>query len=611
MAERTFGWVQEAYKISSLKRVIKLFLPDSDVNRELRLDKIPRLIAEEYGRDAFIRELSEKSIHIPYQHLKGKGTPKGYTRSNAPCSGIVQAVLPGQRKEYQSDWPADSFLRWGVSIGLLNYDRQSDECSLSELGMQYANAEDGSEEEEEILKKAFLSYPPVCRIMLLLENHVPLTKFEMGEKLGFIGEAGFTSIPQHLILQGLSEIDDAKERNKLLSDTEGTSDKYARTICSWLKQLGWVLQVNKTITTVIAGEKYTDTIAQAYQITLKGQKILKHIKGTSKFAKIPKRVMWDMLATKAVDRDYLRNRRTHLLNALQSNFRSLAYLKKYLGERGISETESTIEDDISSFGNIGLSVAVKQKCYKVTDTIIALEIPSEIQNQNIAKSDFAIIKDHVRRKLQYVNHKYLLLIDLGFDSSANRDYEIQTAELLTTELDFQGARLGDTRKPDVCVSYGKNGVIIDNKAYAKGYSLPMNQADEMVRYIEENKARQSSINPNQWWKIFDDTVSDFNFVFVSGEFTGGFKDRLNNIYERTGVRGAAINTINLLLLAEELKSGRLAYSRCFSYFDRNDEIKIVTRGNEDCTGAVLMAAESLTGYKSKDEIGGCLPYLID
>lgn len=470
-------------------------------------------------------------------------------------------------------------MRWGVSVGFLEYDRQSDECSLSELGEQYANTEDKSNEEEDILKKAFLSYPPVCRIMLLLENNEPLTKFEIGEKLGFIGEAGFTSIPQHLILQGLSEIEDTKERNKLLSDTEGTSDKYARTICSWLKQLGWVTQVNKTVTTVIRGEEYSDTIAQAYQITLKGLKVIKHIKGTSKFAKIPKRVMWDMLATKAVDRDYLRNRRTHLLNALQSDYRSLMYLHKYLEKRGISESESTIKDDINSFDNIGLSVAVKQNQYKVTDTIVGLNIPAQIQN--ISKSDFAIVKDSVRKKLQYIDHKYLLLIDLGFDSDSNRDYEIQTAELLTAELDFKGARLGDTRKPDVCVYYGKNGLIIDNKAYSKGYSLPMSQADEMVRYIEENKARQSSINPNQWWKIFEETISDFNYAFVSGKFTGGFRDRLNNICERTEVSGAAINTINLLLLAEELKAGRISYQMFFSYFDGNDEVKISTYKDED------------------------------
>uniref|UniRef100_UPI0032613F8E restriction endonuclease FokI recognition domain-containing protein n=1 Tax=Clostridium sp. NkU-1 TaxID=1095009 RepID=UPI0032613F8E len=88
-------------------------MPDSEINRILRMDKIPRLISEKDGREEFIRELSGREISIPYTHLKGKGTPAGYTRSNAPCSGIIQAVLPGQRKEYQSDWPADSFFEMG------------------------------------------------------------------------------------------------------------------------------------------------------------------------------------------------------------------------------------------------------------------------------------------------------------------------------------------------------------------------------------------------------------------------------------------------------------------------------------------------------------------
>ncbi len=581
MAERTFGWVQEAYVIPNLKRVIKIFLYDSDVNKELRFDKIPRLVSDEYGMQKFIDELSVQNISIPYSDLKGKGTPKGYTRSSAPCSGIVQAALPGQRKEYQSDWPADSYLRWAISIGFLEYDRTTDKCTLSELGRKYVLSDEGSSEEKEILTEAFLSYPPVCRVLLLLEDNNPHTKFEIGEKLGFIGEAGFTSIPQHLILQGLSEAQNPKERNKILSDTEGTSDKYARTICSWLKQLGWVLQLKKEISAVIGEKVYTDTIAQAYQITLSGIKAVKHIKGTSKFQRIPKRVMWDMLATKAVDRDYLRNRRTYLLTALQSDYRSLEYLKKYLSKKELLETEDTIKDDISSFENVGLTVAKKQDTYKIMDTIIGLNIPEEICGKNIAKSNIAIVKDNMRKRLKYVNHKYLLLIDLGFDSESNRDYEIQTAELLTSELDFKGARLGDTRKPDVCVYYDKNGLIIDNKAYSKGYTLPMSQADEMVRYIEENKTRQTSINPNKWWRIFDESVEKFNYVFVSGEFVGGFKDRLKNIYERTGIAGAAINTISLLLLAEELKSGRLTYPMCFSYFGNNEEIQIASYIEKD------------------------------
>ncbi len=57
-------------------------------------------------------------------------------------------------------------------------------------------------------------------------------------------------------------------------------------------------------------------------------------------------------------------------------FRSLAYLQKYLEVRGISESESTIADDLSSFDNIGLSIAVKQNQYKVTDMIVGLRIPA-------------------------------------------------------------------------------------------------------------------------------------------------------------------------------------------------------------------------------------------
>lgn len=205
------------------------------------------------------------------------------------------------------------------------------------------------------------------------------------------------------------------------------------------------------------------------------------------------------------------------------------------------------------------------------DKIIGLGIPNNMK-KTVEKSDISALKDEVRKSLTNVDHKYLVLIDLGFDGNADKDYELETADLLTSELDFKGGRLGDTRKPDVCVYYGKNGLIIDNKAYGKGYSLPIPQADEMVRYLDENQKRNKGLNSNEWWKIFSENVSDFNFAFISGEFTGGFKDRIENIYRRSNVKGAAINSVNLLLLAEEIKSGRLSYSEAIKEFDCNDEI---------------------------------------
>ena len=572
MADRTFGWVQEAYTLGNLKNVVSVFVPGSRINRLLCTDKIPRLISEKDGRDDFIRELSEETICIPYTHLKGKGTPSGFTRSNAPCSGIIQAVLPGQRKEYQSDWPADSFLRWAVSVGFLSYSRTQDACSITELGHQYALALEGSEEEAEVLKTAFLSYPPVCRVMSLLGEEEHLTKFEIGARLGFIGEAGFTSIPQYMILEGLLEAETKEEKTKLLQDTEGTSDKYVRTICSWLIQMGWISKAAKEVITGTGSKSSSAMIPQSYKLTLKGRTVIKHITGVSRFARIPKRVMWDMLATKVADRDYLRNRRTYIIKYLEGSYRSPVQVKEYLESKGLKEEIETILDDIRSFENIGLQVKKSGDTYRIMDEIVGLELPEDGEFMLPVKSEVSVFKDYLRTHLTHVDHRYLILVDLGFDGSSDRDYEMKTAELFTAVLGFMGARLGDTRKPDVCVYHGANGLIIDNKAYGKGYSLPIKQADEIYRYIEENKERDARLNPNQWWKVFDESVTHFRFAFISGSFTGGFKDRIELISMRSGICGAAVNSVNLLLMAEELKSGRLDYEEWFQYFDCNDEI---------------------------------------
>lgn len=572
MAERTFGWVQEAYTLDNLKNVVSVFVPDSRINRLLKTDKIPRLIEDEEKREEFIKELDQEEIRIPYTHLKGKGTPKGYTRSNAPCSGIIQAVLPGQRKEYQSDWPADSFLRWAVSIGFLDYDRTADECSLSVLGKQYAMAEGGSKEEEEVLKTALLSYPPVCRVLSLLMKEGHMTKFEIGARLGFIGEAGFTSIPQSMIVEGLAAAEEKEEKTKLLQDTEGTSDKYVRTICSWLISVDWVRKIPKEIPGLNGSRGNTEVIPQSYQLTLKGRTICNHITGGSRCRKIPKRVMWDMLATKAADREYLRNRRAHIIFCLEKASRSPLQIQDYLKQKGLDEETETILDDLKSLENIGLQVQKTRDTYRITDEITGLSFPESLKSSLPVKSEVSILKDYLRSHLTNIDHKYLILVDLGYDGTSDRDYEIQTAQLLTAELSFHGGRLGDTRKPDVCIYYEDNGLIIDNKAYGKGYSLPIKQADEMYRYIEENKERSELLNPNCWWNIFGKDVKTYHFAFLSGEFTGGFRDRLNNISMRSGIKGAAVNSANLLILAERLKSGTMRYEEFFRLFDTNDEI---------------------------------------
>ena len=249
MAKRTFGWVQNPAKFSTLKDVVAVFERGSYMHRELINERIPKLIEYNLACDAetmqrFINLLNQEPLVLPYADLKGKGAGN-VGRKNAKCSGIIQAALTAQKfievenkdgetikikKPYQDDWSADGYLRWAISVGLIDYDSNDDTCRISELGKRFINTEHNSVEEKEILGEVYLSYAPAVRILSLLSTGEHLTKFELGNKLGFIGEAGFTSIPQNIYVHAYNNAKTPREQSEIVSNVEGSSDKYARMI---------------------------------------------------------------------------------------------------------------------------------------------------------------------------------------------------------------------------------------------------------------------------------------------------------------------------------------------------------------------------------------------
>ena len=590
MANRTFGWVQNPAKFSTLKDVVAVFEKDSYMHKALINERIPKLIEYNLACDSdtmqrFINLLNKQSLVLPYSDLKGRGAGSR-NRGDAKCSGIIQAVLTGQKyinvtdkngeiirikKPYQDDWSTDGWLRWAISVGLLNYDNNTDTCCISESGKKFINTEHNSVEEKTMLGEAYLSYPPAVRILSLLSTGEHLTKFELGSKLGFIGEAGFTSIPQNIYVHAYNNATTPAEKTEIRNNVEGSSDKYARMIAGWLCDIGWVERASKEVKTNYGNKEYSMKIGQSFLITAEGLKNLKKAYGSSSSKRIPKIVFYEMLATKISDSDYVRGRRAYLIKYLLPRDRTVEECTAHLKIKGFDDSEACIIDDIHGLQCMGISVRINRGKYRITDEIIKLDIPV---NVTYTKTDLTIIKDTIRNKLKHINHKYLNLIDLSFDGDSDKEFEIQTIDLLTNELSFTGMRLGGSRKPDGIISYNESGVIIDNKAYSVGYSLPIPQADEMVRYIGENQRRNEKENPNKWWDNFDNKVKDFYFLFVSSIFTGGFTNRLENISIKTGINGGAINSQNLLYLSEKLKCGELSYDDSFKFFG-NKEIMIM------------------------------------
>ncbi|MDR2599446.1 MAG: hypothetical protein LBC73_04135 [Oscillospiraceae bacterium] len=561
IVSRTFGWVQNPSDFRKLCNVVAVFDYNSEKHKQLQETILPKLVSENDGLFDLISALNVRPLSISYSHLVGTGKS---IRSTAPCNAIIQAVVTGQgKKQYTDNWTADGFIRWAHCLGFISYNNANDTFAITKLGLKISKARSVGVElnikEQEILIEAILSYPPAIRVLYLLsEENSHLTKFEIGKQLGFIGESGFTSMPQSILVRTLSTISNNKERNSTKANWEGSSDKYARMIASWLIKLGLVQKTEKIINVSLATENYTETIGQAYMITAQGLTALRRAKGASKHNRILKTICYEMLATKGSDREFLRTRRALIIKTISESKDSINTneIIKYLENFEIITTPDTIYDDIQGFISIGLDIDIIDCNFIWRDKINDFIIPIR---KEITQSENEQIKDELRGNIKHIPHTYLSLVDLAYDGTQSRLFEMITVQLLTEECGFSGLHLGGSRKPDGIV-YTDNfvdnyGIIIDTKAYSGGYSIPISQADEMQRYIQENQRRDEIENPNKWWENFSDNVRYFYFMFVAGYFTGRYQDQINRICQITSTKGTAIEVYDLILFAESIKDG--------------------------------------------------------
>lgn len=588
MANRTFGWIQNPSSTDTLRDILGLFVPGSEFHSYMVNERLPFLASANLFKSPGLymefQKLLRSSRPIAYDVLKGQGAGGG-SRADAKCSGLAQAAVTGQqfkeyevggrtirtKKPYTDDWTADGFLRWAVSLGFLDYSYSDDTCRITTLGKQLVKAQT-TEEKNAILGRAYLSYPPACRVLGLLLSKGHLTKFEIGSQLGFTDEAGFTSFPQNIWVQAYEESSDAEERKALRSDTEGSSDKYARMICGWLEAIGWVSRTTKTVVETIGMKSYTCDINSAFKITDAGALNYNNALGKGNSKRVAKIVYREMLASKASNANYLRMRRSLILNFLDNHeARTLDEIRRYLASKNIEEELTTIKDDMTGLVNIGLDIRHEGDYYQLNDEIIGL-VPYD---KGVVKetTDAIEVKDRVRLKLHNIDHKYLTLIDYAFSGRDNcMDFEVYTIDLLVNELAFSGAHLGGARRPDGIFYHNRHGVIIDNKAYSKGFTITRHMADEMTRYVQENTERKPERNQNQWWTNFADDVSLFNFVFISSLFKGEIEHMLDNIKQSTGVGGSVLTAENLLYFADAIKGGTMRKDEFMAYFGIGKEI---------------------------------------
>jgi hypothetical protein len=550
---RAFGWIQDSGNLDALCNVVAIFDETSGFHTLLKTRIIPDLVKDKNNKNEMLKALESRPVALNYKMLTGgHATP----RSASLCDGIVQAAVKGQKRDYIGDWPADNFIRWAQAFGFIDYNYSEDTFLITEAGKNLVKASTENERKE-LLINAAISYPPAYRIMSLLKKSgTILTKFEIGKKLGFTGEDGFISYPLSSIVAAMASTTSLSERSKIRSDWESSSDKYARTIAQWLVSLGLLENASKEIEVQYGNRMVSDTLG-GFTITPMGERYFRNCSGNSRHGKVHKIVSYEMFAAKGKDREYLRYRRSLILKYFADKNRKCTYEEvcKFLTAYGLNEIQETIYDDVSGFVNLGIDFSVGEKYAEFKDSIINFPIP---HYKNLTeKSELSTEKEIVRAKLKNISHEYLSLMDLAFDSSQNRLFEMKVMELFLHECNFNGEHFGGASKPDGVLYTNKPdshyGVIIDMKAYSKGYTLPIGQRDEMLRYIRENQLRDAKQNSNEWWRIFPEQTNEFYFMFISGLFKGDMTEKISKISIVNGVKGTAMPIVTALLVADKMK----------------------------------------------------------
>lgn len=565
MATRTFGWIQDPGSFDKLLRCVEIFDHDSATHADLIAKRLPDLVTESALYRRLSHALSQRPLRLAYADLVGHA-PSG-PRADAPCNGIVQATLAGQRRDYLSDWAADNFVRWAHALGFVDYDRADDTFGLTEAGRTYIDSSATSGPINDVLRQALLGYPPAVRVLRLLNDSPDkhLTKFEIGRQLGFTGEKGFTSLDQDMLMSELSLAEsrgDSRLVNQMLSDWDGTSDKYARMIGQWLKAVGWVRQEPKAVTS--NGETWR--FRQAFKLTNAGLEALRRAEGRSRHPRVPKRVPFEMLATKAPSTDYLRSRRGAVLTALIIGEKSTSQLMQMLSSRGYDVSEQTVLNDVNGLIGIGLQIAADPRGnWVLGDVICGLDVPTFSIAETVP-SEITIEKERIRVLTPHVPSEYLSLIDLSFDGTQSRMFEITCMSLLG-HCGFRSVHLGGSDRPDgILYTEGLKadfGIIVDAKARGEGFNCGAGMRDQMKRYVDENRDRPAS-HPSHWWRAFPAHLripKDYRFLFITSRCIGGVREQVERLAESTGTDGAVISASSLLLLAEELLSGANSIER--------------------------------------------------
>jgi hypothetical protein len=465
----------------------------------------------------------------------------------------------GDIKEKWS-WDARCRIKAICATGMAELDREKQGYKLTPLGEELCDAPKSSviqrnirvlsTEEIEIFRKGLLTNPPVIRVLSVLNESRrngsgPMSKYDIGRKLGFVGDIGFTHFEAEFV--ALSE--------KSFNNAEGSADKWARTIISWLIQVGWVKKADSIDVYGKSLPRYTTE----YEV----DRILQYAaRSTEKY--IPQEML---CSNHHPFTELVQHRRVSILKLLHgTRYMSAADMVAAMKNDGIDIDEKTLSFEIINLQQAGIQISREGSHYRLVDTI-KLDPSTErgTSNHQIVNGVEKQIEHYVTEYSDSLPTRLVdNLIRYGFAGTKCATLFESAVCHLFSFMGYESEWLGQGRGrvADVIAKYRASalpksyGLIIDAKAYDK-YTFPTDDVRAMKDYIRDHGI-----------EMMQDMIPRHAFAFVSMSFSTP-DEKLSEIAEDTSVNGTAIDVYTLMELGSKVSKQQISIADLYPAFTTN------------------------------------------
>lgn len=239
--------------------------------------------------------------------------------------------------------------------------------------------------------------------------------------------------------------------------------------------------------------------------------------------------------------------------------------------------------------------ALKTPVTGITEDIIERIVANTGIDEKIVEK--FLVKNYPHGNIDDFFVSYKELAHMGRDGAT--EFELATCEMFKKIFHMEAKHVGPKgNTPDVFVESKEFGFcgIIDNKAYAKGYSISGDHKRVMEHvYIPEYKKYGETSLPLAFYS------------YIAGSFKKNIDSQIIDIYKNTRIKGSAMPVDLLIKFAQDYAENQYSHDKLKSIFSVNREVRVadVVAKKEyvydlsDVNPLGLMVAEEKAKYNCK------------